>query len=45
MSRHSLSMSRQCFCFSVVTMSRQRFPYHDQDGHDKRSDVVTFMLQ
>ena len=23
--------------FSVVTMSRQRFPCRDQDGHDERS--------
>ena len=45
MSQNSLSILRQCFCFSVVTMSRQRFPCHHRDGHDKRSGVVTFMLQ
>ena len=29
------------FCFSVVTMSLQRFPCYDLDGHDKRSSVAT----
>ena len=28
------------FCFSVVTMSRQRFPCRDRDGHNKRSGVA-----
>ena len=28
------------FCFSIVTMSRQRFPCRDRDGHDKRSCVA-----
>ena len=27
-------------CFSVVTMSRHRFPCRDRDGHDKRSGVA-----
>ena len=29
------------FCFSVVTMSRSRFPCRDRDGHDKRLGVAT----
>ena len=27
--------------FSIVTMSRQRFPCRDRDGHDNRSGVAT----
>ena len=32
-SRHNFSMSRQCF----ASLSQQRFPCRDQDGHNKRS--------
>ena len=32
-------------CFSVVTMSRQRFSCRDRDDHDKRLGVAPFMLQ
>ena len=39
--RHSLSMSQQCF----ASLSRQRFPCRDRDGHDKRSGVALFMLR
>ena len=44
MSQHSLSMSRQNFRLFAMTMLRQRFPCHDQDGHDKRSGYVATEL-
>ena len=39
-SRHSFFHVATVFCFSVVTMSRQRFPCRDRDGHNKSSGVA-----
>ena len=38
-------LCRDSVLFSVMTMSRQRFPYRDQDDHKKRSGLPQSLVK